>query len=239
MSDIQFNTGVIRPVDCFKEGWEHIKSDFWLLFGITLVGGLIGGASMLILAGGMYCGIFYCYLKKIDGGQVTFDDLWKGFNWWVPGLAVAAVIFVPIIAEYFFVYISLVGAIVAGANLGGSEMFGLIVGAMVIHVIILFVMVCFHTLLVFAFPLVADRGLGPIMAIKTSARAVWNNLSGVVGIILCGMGLIFVGYLAFCVGVYFTIPIIIAGNLVAYRKLFPALPPGNFNPPPPNAYSGV
>jgi hypothetical protein len=239
MSDIQFNTGVIRPIDCFKEGFELIKSDFWLLFGITLVGGLIGGASMLILVGGMYCGIFYCYLKKIDGGQVIFDDLWKGFNWWVPGLGVAAVIFVPIIVEYFFVYISLVAAIIAGANMGESEIIGLVAGAMIIHVIILFVMVCFHTLLIFSFPLIADRGLGPIAAMKTSAKAVWNNMSGVVGIILCGMGLIFVGYLALCVGVYFVIPILIAGNMVAYRKVFPALPRQNFNPPPPNAYPGI
>ena len=223
MNETQFNTGVIQPVECFKEGWEAIKSDFWLLLGITIVGGLIAGASMLILAGGMYCGIFYCYLKKIDGGRVSFDDLWKGFNWWVPGLGVAALIFVPIIVEYIFAYISLIGAVIAGANMGEAEMVGLVAGAMIVHVIILFIMVCFHTLLVFALPLVADRGLGPIAAIKTSAKAVWNNLGGVVGIMVCGMGLIILGYLTLCLGIYFVLPIIVAGNMVAYRKVFPAL----------------
>jgi len=223
MNETQFNTGVIQPVECFKEGWEAIKSDFWLLLGITIVGGLIAVASMLILAGGMYCGIFYCYIKKIDGGRVSFDDLWKGFNWWVPGLGVAALIFVPIIVEYIFAYISIIGAFIAGANMGESEMVGLVAGAMIVHVIILFIMVCFHTLLVFALPLVADRGLGPVAAIKTSIKAVWNNLAGVVGIIVCGMVLIILGYLTFCLGIYFVIPIIVAGNMVAYRKVFPAL----------------
>ncbi|MBK7705181.1 MAG: hypothetical protein IPJ30_05230 [Acidobacteria bacterium] len=43
------------------------------------------------------------------------------------------------------------------------------------------------------------------------------------------------GMLAFCVGIYFVIPIIIAGNVLAYRKVFPA--PGSTNvPPAPNAF---
>jgi hypothetical protein len=63
MAEIQ--TGVIRPVECMKEGWELIKQDYWIFFAITLVGFLIGGISMYILVGAMFCGIFYCYLQKI------------------------------------------------------------------------------------------------------------------------------------------------------------------------------
>jgi len=33
--------------------------------------------------------------------------------------------------------------------------------------------------------------------------------------------LIIAGQLAFCVGIYFVIPIIIAGNVVGYRRIFP------------------
>ena len=39
-----FHQGVIRPVDCLKEGWALIKDQYWLFFGISLVGLLIGGA---------------------------------------------------------------------------------------------------------------------------------------------------------------------------------------------------
>lgn len=232
MSDIQFNTGVIRPVECMKEGWELIKPDFWLLLAIMFVGGMIAGFTMMILAGGMYCGIFYCYLKKVDGQPVVFDDLWKGFNWWLPGLGVAAVIFVPIIVEYVFIYISLIGAIVAGSNLGEGEMIGLMVGAMAIHFVILLLMVCFHTLLIFSFPLIFDKNLGAIAAMVTSAKAVWGNLGGVVGLIGVQLVMILLGYLACFIGVYVVVPIIIAGNMVAYRRVFPAQPNGGFHTPP-------
>ena len=83
-------------------------------------------------------------------------------------------------------------------------------------------MVCFHTLLMFSFPLIVDRNLSAVKAMTTSARAVLRNLGGVVGLILVNFGLVLVGELAFCVGVYFVIPILIAGNVVAYRKVFPS-----------------
>jgi uncharacterized membrane protein len=72
----------------------------------------------------------------------------------------------------------------------------------------------------------------------TSARAVLKNIGGVVGLIVVNFGLVFLGYLALCIGIYFVIPIIIAGQLVAYRRVFPRLNPPNFNPPPPNIYRG-
>ena len=40
----EFNRGVISPMECIKEGWALIKDQYWLFFGITLVGMLIGGA---------------------------------------------------------------------------------------------------------------------------------------------------------------------------------------------------
>ena len=51
MNNTEFRTGVISPVECVKEGFERIKNDYWLLFAISLVGGLIGGFTMYILAG--------------------------------------------------------------------------------------------------------------------------------------------------------------------------------------------
>ena len=83
-------------------------------------------------------------------------------------------------------------------------------------------MVCFHTLLIFSFPLIVDRGMGGFQSMKISAKAVWMNLGSVVGLIMVNFVLALIGYLALCVGVYFVIPIILAGNAVAYRKVFPA-----------------
>jgi uncharacterized membrane protein len=239
MQATEFNSGVIRPVECVKEGFERIKSDFWLLLGIWLVGGLIGGATLFILAGAMTCGTFYCYLKKIDGEPVKFDDLWKGMQWFGPGLVVMLLIVVPMLVLYLLIYLPFLLAAVAGSQMGPEAAFGLLIGVLAIDFVLLVLMVCLHTLLMFAFPLIVDRNMGAGQAIKTSARAVLKNLSGVVGLIAVNFVLVLGGYLALCIGVYFAIPIIIAGNVAAYRRVFPRLENDRrFERPPASAVGG-
>lgn len=240
MTNTEFRTGVINPIECLKEGFERVKRDYWLLFAIGLVGGLIGGATMYVLAGAMICGIFIAYLNAIDGRPVVFEDVWKGMPYLGQGLIAILVMVVPAVVYYIFVYITLVVAIFAGGSTAGEAgMLGGLVLVGVIDLIVLIVMVSFHTLLSFTFPLIVDRNLSAIDAMKTSARAVWQNLSGVAGIVGVNFVLMLIGMLALCIGVYFIIPIMAAANVVAYRKVFPALAqPTNFEPPPPGAYSG-
>jgi hypothetical protein len=221
MQDLEFRTGVISPVECIKEGFDLIKSDYWLLLGIWLVGGLIGGVSFLIAAGAMTCGTFYCYLRKIDGHPVKFEDLWKGMDWFVSGLIVMLFIVVPIIFVYAGIYVPFIVAAVMGNNLSESELMGMIAGVLVVELVVVFIMVCLHTLLMFSFPLIVDKNIGAIKAITTSARAVLKNLGGVAGLMGVNFLLVLAGYIALCIGVYFVIPVIIAGNVVAYRRVFP------------------
>lgn len=237
MQNTEFRTGVINPIECVKEGFERIKKDYWLLFAIGLVGGLIGGFTMYVLAGAMICGIMFAYLKAIDGKPVVFDDLWKGMNYFGPGLVVMLLLIVPVFVYYFFVYITLIAAVLGGSQGGEAGMIGAFVVIGLIDLAVLIAMVSFHTLLTFSFPLIVDRNLGAVDAMKTSARAVWQNLGGVVGLVVVNIGLLFLGYLALCIGIYFVVPIMIAGNAVAYRRVFPSLhSPTNMSPPPPDAY---
>lgn len=238
MNGTEFNTGVISPVECVKEGWEIIKPDFWLLLGITFVAGLIGGFSMYILLGAMICGMTYAYLKRIDGQSVAFDDLWKGFTWWLPGLVVTAFIVIPLFVVYAIIYVPIVMSAAMGSRMREDELVTMLIVVGLVDLVLIVIMVCVHTLLMFSFPLIVDRNLGAIKAMTTSARAVLKNIGGVVGLIVVNFGLVFLGYLALCIGIYFVIPIIIAGQLVAYRRVFPRLNPQNFNPPPPSIYQG-
>lgn len=240
MNNTEFRTGVIRPVECVKEAFELIKPDYWLLFGITLLGCLIGGVTLYILLGAMMCGIYYAYLRRIDGFPASLDDLWKGFQWFGPGLVVVLFMVAPMIAVYAVLYIPLIAMGMMGGRLSESEAIPLFIAVGIVDLILIFLMICFHTLMMFAIPLIIDRNLGAIKAMTTSARAVMKNLGGIVGLILVNMGLVFVGYLALCIGVYFAIPIIFAGNMLAYRKVFPRLGgTPNFAPPPPNAYGNL
>ena len=47
-------------------------------------------------------------------------------------------------------------------------------------------------------------------------------------------------YLMLCIGVYLTLPLIMAANVVAYRKVFPGMAAAGYSaPPPPNVYQGI
>jgi len=91
----------------------------------------------------------------------------------------------------------------------------------VIDIIVALVMVGVHSLLMFVFPLIVEYQLSSWEAIKLSARATLKNMGGVAGLIAVNIGLGLLGYLAFCVGVYLAVPIILATNLAAYRQVFP------------------
>ncbi len=226
----EFNAGAIRAFDCLREAWDIIKGEYFPLFAVSIVGGLIAGFTMYVLLGAMICGIFTCYLKKIDGeGPVNFDDLWTGFKYLGPS-AIATIVFVVPIVIYFIVmfitlYSPLITAAVVGKNADPTIIFATFGAALVVDVIVAVAMTCIHSLLIFTFPLIVDRKLTSIDAIKLSARAAMKNIGGIAGLIGVGFLLVLLGELALCIGVYFVIPILTATNLVAYRKVFPKLGP--------------
>ena len=57
---------------------------------------------------------------------------------------------------------------------------------------------------------------------KTSAKAVWMNLGGVASLFGVGFLVSLAGMLLFCVGIYLAMPLVLAAQVVAYRKIFPA-----------------
>lgn len=237
----EFTTGQIRPIECVKEAWALIKDEYWLLFAISMVGALIGSFTMYVLLGAMICGIFRCYLTKIDGGKVNFDDLWTGFKYFWPSLLVTILFVVPMVVYFVAIfstmYLPIIMKAIGGSRASDDEILATVLIALAVDVVVAIVMVMIHSLLIFSFPLIVDRGVSSWDAIKLSARAALKNIGGVGGLILVNFGLVIVGYLAFCVGLYLIIPLITAGNLVAYRKVFPRLTQSPSNvPPPPTAY---
>jgi hypothetical protein len=239
MQNMEFRTGVIQPVEVYKEAWEIMKNEYWLLLGIVLVGILIGSAVPVIIMGAMMCGIYMCLLNKVDGRPFSFEMLFKGFDYFGQSLLLMLIITVPTVIIMIASYLLMVFAIIGGAQLGGGGVviFGIIAALIVLVMVV--AMVCIHVLVTFALPLLVDKNMTAWPAITLSARAVRANLSGVVGLMLVGMGVALVGYMALCIGVYFVIPVIFMANAVAYRKVFPGSTAMGYAPPPPNAYQGL
>lgn len=226
MTQPEFTRGQIRPIECVKEAWERIKPDYWMLFAISLVGAMIGGISMYVLIGAMICGIFYSYLKVLDGeGKPSIDDLWAGFKFFWPSLLVTALIVIPIVvytlALFLTMYLPPIMKAAGGSHVSDEEMIGSVLIVLAVDIVIALVMVTIHSLLIFSYPLIVDRGLSSWDAIKLSARATLKNVSGVGGLIVVNFAIAIAGYLAFCIGLYLAIPLMTATNIVAYRRVFP------------------
>ncbi|HEX8367526.1 MAG TPA: hypothetical protein VF604_03080 [Pyrinomonadaceae bacterium] len=249
MQNTEFRTGVIRPVECFKEGWELIKDQYWLFFAIVLVGMLIGGLIPLgIGIGAMFCGIYYCLFQKMNNRKVEFEGLFKGFSYFVPGLVATLVLIVPAVISVLFVYASMLAVFFASMDSRGrineTAIWGLM-GTMFVEMIAIWLIIgSLHVFLMFSYPLIVEKNMSGWAAFKLSARAGWANLSGVVGLILIefllGLASYVFTFFLLGFGVYLVMPLMFAGVLVAYRKVFPAtesFPPAeNFPPPPPHAF---
>src|SRR5436190_2733457 len=226
--EFSFNASAIKPVECLKEAWQLIKDDYWLLFAISLVGALVAGVTVYVLLGAIVCGIMGCYLKKIDGGMVKFEDLWAGMKYLVPSIPIALLFIVPIVIYFVTMFVTMYSplitiAVMGEGNVDSSLLIGTFAVAVLIDIIVAVAMTVVHSLIIFAFPLLIDRKLNAVDAIKLSARASLQNICGIAGMIVLQFGMVILGWLAFCVGLYLMIPILTATNLVAYRKVFPRI----------------
>jgi len=225
MNQAEFTVGQIRPIECVKEAFALIKDEYWVLLVVSILGGFIAAVSLYVLIGAMVCGIFATYLRKIDGGKVKFDDLFTGFRYFWPSLLVTILIVVPLVVWalvlFTTMYLPLLMSAIGPTNNGDQQMLTTFVTVFMVDVLVALVMVCFHSLLIFCFPLIVDRGLSSWDSIKLSARATFKNLGGIGGMIGLNFLMALAGLLLFCVGIYLVIPLLTASNLVAYRKVFP------------------
>jgi len=226
--EFSFNASAIKPVECLKEAWGLIKDDYWLLFAISLVGAMVAGVTVYILLGAMVCGIMGCYLKKIDGGVVKFEDLWVGMKYLVPSIPIALLFILPIVIYFVTMFITMYSPLITIAVMGEGNvdsilLIGTFAVAILIDIVVAVAITLVHSLIIFAFPLLIDRKLNAIDAIKLSARASLKNIGGIAGMIVLQFAMVILGWLIFCVGLYLIIPILTATNLVAYRKVFPRI----------------
>ncbi len=228
----EFNRNAIRPIVCLRSGWSLIKDQYWLFFGISVVGILIGSAVPFgILMGTMMCGIYLALLRRMRGEVATFDMLFKGFDFFSQSLIATLIQVVPIVLLILPFYIIMMFRFMTVVSRNGGaragtppdpaafyEIFGMMALLMLVLVLVSLVI---GALFVFTFPLIVDRKLSGVDAIKTSVKAVFGNLGGVFGLVMLTALLGFAGMLVCYVGALFVMPVTLAAWAVAYRQIFP------------------
>ena len=242
--DIPFKRQAVEPVQCLKNGWELIKDQYWLFVGMTFIGVLIGGAVPLgILLGPMMCGLYLTFFKKRRGEPIEFGTLFKGFDYFGPSLVATLLHIVPIlvivIPAYFLFYISMVVSMVAQGNSGDpnpAAAFG-IMGAFMLFWLVVVVVIIFISIgFTFSYPLIVDRKLQGMDAVKLSFKGAMANFWRLLGMSVLSSLLSVAGVLLCYVGMFLVFPIVYAAIACAYEQVYGLAGPGEINenlPPPP------
>jgi hypothetical protein len=239
---IQFKRNAVEPIECIKAGFELIKSQYWLFMGITVVGLIIGSVVPLgILLGPMMCGIYLALFQTRRGQPIEFGTLFKGFDYFGDSLIATLlhiipviVILVPCYVIFFVFYFGFMVAMAQGGEPNPAALLGFLALLMVFWLAIMVVLIVLAVLFAFAYPLIVDRRLSGLNAVKLSIRAAMANFWRLLGMMLLTTLLNFVGVLFCYVGAFFVIPIGFAAIAAAYEQVFglgevqPNLPP----PPP-------
>lgn len=177
--------------------------------GVSLLAAFLSAVVTALVQAFSYSGYYHVAMKQLRGEAFSVGDFFAGMKNLVPMLGVTG-----ILAAVQFVgnLLCCLGSLATLVALG---------------------------LLMFTYPLIADRNLGSIEAIKTSLDFTKQNpvmfiLFGIVAHLIGGVGII-----VCCVGIIFTAPLLITTVSCAYRDCFGA--PGGYNsyqPPPPPNYGG-
>ncbi len=238
--DIQFRTGVIKPTECVKEAWALVKDQYWLFLGIVFVGVFIGGAVPIVLLGPMMVGIYLCYFSRMKGEPVEFGTLFKGFDYFAQSLIAVLIQMIPmvivIVPMYIIMFVVMVTTMPHGRGTpdkASGFMFTFLGLELVFVAIILIVGIIVTIFVLFAFPLIADRNLSGVDAIKLSIKAAKANFAGMLGLILINVGLGILGVLCCYVGAFLVAPVTLGSYAVAYRRVFPEVSQNFASPPPP------
>ena len=174
----------------------------------------------------MMCGIYFCLLRQHRGQPIKFEMLFRGFDYFLQSFIATLFMIIPMLVIFVPAYIIFIAFVVASAPPPGgppnpNAAWTMLGGMGLFYLIVFLVSIAVAVLFFFVFPLIADRKLKGVDAVRTSIKAVSANLGGVIGLVLLTQLMSLVGSLACCVGAFFVMPIHFAAVAVAYRKVFP------------------
>lgn len=251
MTNNDFYPSAINAGDCVSNAWNLVKRNYGMYLGIALVGMILSGCIpcvSLFLVGPILGGIYYVLLREMRGEPVEFGMMFKGFEKFVPLMVIGLIQAIPeIIGQILRVVVQVGNFSLSGGRDKDFQFFapngpellasGLLVVVAIIALVLIVFGIAWRVLLFFAIPIALERDLGPVEAMKLSAKAAMSNIGGLIVLFIFEFLIALLGIIALCIGIFFVIPIIYAANAFAYRQVFPLIQQKfNMSPPPPNAY---
>lgn len=184
--------------DWLSGGWQVYKENWLMMSLATAFGGFLSFISLGILAGPLLMGLYRMAFKTMRGERPDMNDLFK----WEGRFLQAFLAFLIAAVIYF-------GLTGVGKNEPVFAVFS-------------FLVVPFLTVLLgLALPNILERKMDVAAAINEVGRLVFSRdalmwwIVGLVFATITGGGMI-----AFCIGVFVTIPLVVSAMAVAYRDIF-------------------
>ncbi|MEP6920525.1 MAG: hypothetical protein ABI967_05315 [bacterium] len=240
---IPFNRGAVQPMECLRSGWALIKDQYWMFVGMCLVAILIGSAVPLgIMLGPMMCGIYLAIFQHRRGEPVEFGVLFKGFDFLGESIIATLIhvvpIFVILVPFYIAFYVGLFLIMPRGGETNPGSLIGFFALFFVFLMIVLVLVILISVLFTFTYPLIVDRRLSGVNAVKLSAKAALANFWQLLGLMLITSALGVAGVLLCYIGIFLVFPVTFAALATAYEQVFGIAnmqaAPG---PPPPPTFN--
>jgi len=237
----EFRRKAVEPVACIKAGWNLVRNQYWLFVGLSVVGILIGSVVPFgILLGPMMCGIYLALFKTRRGQAIEFNELFKGFDYFGDSLIATMLHLVPVLVifvpSYIVFYIALFFIMPRNGEPDPAALFSFFGIFAVFWIVMIVILIIISVGFTFAYPLIVDRRLSGLNAVKLSIRAGMANFWQLLGMLLLNGLLSFLGVLFCYVGVFLVLPVSFAAIATAYEQVF-GLASGdvqpNLPPPPP------
>lgn len=239
-----FERGAVQPMVCLRAGYDLIKDQYWLFVGMCLVAILIGSVVPFgILMGPMMCGLYLAIFQKHRGQQVEFSQLFKGFDYLAESIIATLIHVIPVVVIIVPFYIAFYGALFFMMPRGGEPdpsallaFFGIF---FVFLIVVMILIMLISVLFTFTYPLIVDRRLGGIDAVRVSAKAALANFWPLLGLLLLTGLLGFCGVLLCYVGMFLVFPVTFAAMSMAYQQVFgiKGEAPVVAGPPPPPTFT--
>jgi hypothetical protein len=241
---IAVRRNVVEPIACIKAAWELVKDQYWLFVGMCAVGLMIGSAIPFgILLGPMMCGLYLSFFKLRRREPIEFGTLFKGFDYFGASVVAALLHILPIMAiiipGYVLFYVGFVLSVaVQGDEPNPAAFFG-VFGLFVIFWIVMFIVMIFISVgFMFAYPLIVDRKLQGVEAVKWSFRGAMANFWRLLLMMFVTGLLSLAGMLLCYVGMFLVFPIGYGAVAIAYEQVY-GLSGGSESdlPPPPPSFN--
>lgn len=192
--NIQFQSGAVDAGGSISGGWELIKSNYWVFFGMTtlfVVGSiviscvpLVGGILFqILLAPPLTVGIYYALFRQMERAPIDFGMMFKGFDKFGSAVVVGLIQSIPSIIWTLLSFALNIGSTLlqmiqsqTGRGYGSNFAMqndaapmiagGMIVLIVVVAFILLLFSIAWGITFFFALPLVAEHEVSAMDAIK-------------------------------------------------------------------------